>query len=194
MFEELKAWFARHTDSAVAEVEENASGLLIRCRVTSGALSKWSPLAFFIVWTFLAWRAGGWAWFAFGLFVISSCYWYSRQPVAVDASFSRKGIETNGNFGGGYEPVRQVFWHDVIRLEYSRGTGGEDEDYSPAGLWAICKGFRTCVIPGLDRNQAEVLAGKIYERFHDVTMAVDSGYSGFLKDDLVSLNLSGREH
>jgi hypothetical protein len=112
-----------------------------------------------------------------------------NKKVAVDLTVTDKGIETSGYFGRSYEPVRWMLWTDLIRFEYRRGTDGED-GYTPRGVWAIGVREKTCILPGLDEAECDVVIRKIYERFPHAPMAVDAGYRGIFRDGPISLGLN----
>jgi hypothetical protein len=70
--------------------------------------------------------------------------------------------------------------------------GGEDE---PTGLYAKRQSSRICLLEGLDKDQGEDIAQRIFTRFPFVPMADDDGPPSIFGQgsDPISLGLSKRD-
>ena len=180
-------WFKRFGRGATVLVDDQPHRLYIRSRVERSHIEPLMTVPFIILWSVLAFRTGwGWLGVALGSLALVSYLWNWWPDVEVHLHVTDLGLETRGNFGGGYQPIRHVRWRDIVRLEYGAGSGGDDA-YSPSGLWAVGNGLSTCVLPGLTEDEASTIAVTIYRRFPDVDMAEDAGYRGFFRDILFRL-------
>lgn len=76
----------------------------------------------------------------------------------------------------------RYFWKDIRRLEYR--AGGEDETsglYARQGRWSS-----VCLMPHLNREQADAVIAAIYLRFPLVNMAQEEASLGAMFRDVVS--------
>lgn len=70
---------------------------------------------------------------------------------------------------------------DIYRLEYREASGGGDSMEFPEGLYVLHQSYgrvspekNTCVLPNIDRSQAEAVIQAIYHRFPDTEKSLSS--------------------
>lgn len=81
---------------------------------------------------------------------------------------TNRELESQGRCGDRFRSARHIDCADILWLEYQEDTSGPETSYHPGGLYAVLKHHSICILPYVDRQQADTVIGKISERFPEL--------------------------
>jgi hypothetical protein len=158
------------------EVVEQEDGLLIKAIRIRRVVDQVIPIAVCVGLAYMAWRDHSWL-LSFGSMLalgVTVRDWFLNDES--ELRITDKEILASGYLGGWSRDYVRFRWVDISGLDYRQGA--EDELiglYARTGRWNA-----TCVMAGLNREQAEEVIATVFRRFPYVVMAEDDdGWSLF---------------